>query len=340
MPKALLEPGQDRAALSPRYRVATASIAGTLAVSMLAVGIPAAMVQAQVGRGQTSVPASEEAASTRASDRFVLGRRPFTSSSSWNSPVPPDATFVPVKWPASTGYNYGVTWNNYSPGIYASSHADPVVTVTYPAGWGYKGGQLSVRMPLAADGAAGTDGELIVIDGSTVHNFWQFVRLGPTSASARSYGAADALTGTGWGTRRPVLGAGIVAAGASQFAGLLVQAETDAGEIDHALQLSVDAVLVKPGFTGEAISGDGKSPDGILQIGDRLAIAPATSMPPGLSPLGQKVFRAYQRYGVFVVDVAGGSTNLRAQANAYDRETMALLKRDVLMLTPMLQSVR
>ena len=325
---------RDRAVAALRRHMTAAAIAGTLTIPMLSTPV----VWAQVDRSRSS-PAAETAP-VRTGDRFVLGRRPFSASSSWNSPVPPNATFVPVRWPASTGYNYGVAWNNYSPSIFTSSETDPVVTVSYPPGWGYKGGELTLRMPLVADGAAGTDGELLVIDGAMVHNFWQFVRHGPTSASTKSYGAADALTGTGWANRRPVLGAGIVAAGASQLAGLLVQAETDAGEIEHALQLTVDGLLVKPGFTGDAISGDGKSPDGILQIGDWLAIATGTTMPRGLSPLGQKVFRAYQRYGAFVIDVAGGSTNLRAQANAYDRETIARLQRDVLTLTPMLQRVR
>jgi len=38
--------------------------------------------------------------------------------------------------------------------------------------------------------------------------------------------------------------------------------------------------------------------------------------------------------------VAGGVTNLRAQANAYDNARMAALGRDVLKITPILQLVR
>jgi hypothetical protein len=340
MAKARFARPRYREALSLKARVGLAHVGASLTALVLVAGAPATPVQGQVGRDSLAAPSHNEVAAAGATDQFVLGRRPFADSSSWNTRISADATFVPVAWPASTGYNYGVTWSNYSPSIYTSSETDPIVTVAYPAGWGYKGGELEIWMPLAADGADGTDGELLVIDGTTVHNFWQFTRLGPDSASAKSYGAVDALTGTGWGSQRPFLGAGIVAAGASQLAGLLVQAETDRGEIEHALQLCVDAALVKPGFTGEAIGGDGRSPHGILQIGERLAIPPGVSMPRGLSPLGQKVFRTYQNYGAFAVDVAGGSTNLRAQANAYDRETIALLQRDLLVLTPMLQRVR
>ena len=103
--------------------------------------------------------------------------------------------------------------------------------------------------------------------------------------------------------------------------------------------LSIDMSLAKPGHIGEAISGDGPNPNGLLQEGQRLAIPPAVPMPQGLSPLGQKVFRAYQRYGAFVIDVAGGVTNLRAQANAYDRATIAALRRDVARITRLLERV-
>ena len=290
--------------------------------------------------GVTSAQEAQKLNTRFGDDHFSLGQRPFSSSSSWNTPISPQATYVPVKWPAATGYNYGVAWSAYSPAIYVTAASDALVSVVYPPGWGYGGGSLNVRMPLEARGAPGTDGELLVIDGNTVHNFWQFVRLSPTTAAARSYGATNVRLGSGWGTKLPFRSAGIVATGSSQLAGLLVQAETDQGDIGHALQLSIDFPLARPGHTGEAISGDGKSPDGILQEGDRLAIPPQTPMPPHLSALGQKVFRAYQTYGAFVVDVAGGTTNLRAQANAYDRATIAALKLDVLKLTPMLQRIR
>jgi len=274
-----------------------------------------------------------------AAEPFILGRRPFSPSSSWNMPIVAGATFVPVNWPASTGYNYGVNWETYSPAIQVASSSDELVSVSYPAGWGYRGGSINVRMPPEADAAAGTDGELLVIDGHTVHNFWQFKRLGPTAASARSYGAANVLLDTGWGSKLPFRSAGVVAAGSSQLAGLLVQAETDQGDIAHALQLCIDVALAKPGFTGEAINGDGKNPSGMLQEGERLAIPPQTPMPPHLSGLGRKVFRAYQTYGAFVIDVTHGVTSLRAQANAFDAATITALRADALKITPMLQRI-
>lgn len=199
---------------------------------------------------------------------------------------------------------------------------------------------MRIRLPADIDGAAGTDGELLVIDGDLVHNFWQFRRLGPHQASAQSYGVANLADDTGWGVAIPFLGAGIVAAGSSQLAGLLVEAETGRGEIAHALQIALDEAYARPGHVGEAISGDGRNPHGLLKEGERLAIPPGTMMPTGLSPLGQKVFRAYRRYGGYIVDVAGGVTNLRAQANVYDEATIAALRADLGRISPLLQRVK
>ena len=91
-------------------------------------------------------------------------------------------------------------------------------------GWGYPGGTVSVHMPAAANGAAGTDGELIVIDGDVAYNFWQFKRTSTTTASAASFGQENIVTGDGWGSKSPFLSAGITAAGASQLGGLIVKA--------------------------------------------------------------------------------------------------------------------
>ncbi len=268
---------------------------------------------------------------------FVLGERPFAATSSWNMPIAPGARFVRIDWPA--GALFGVAWSSYSPAIHVGTASDPAVSVDHPASWGHPAASLEIRMPGDADGAAGTDGELLVIDGDIVHNFWQFRRLGIDKATAQSYGASNLVTGDGWGQASPFRGAGIVAAGSSQLAGLLVQAETDRGEITHALQIAIDAAYAKPGHTGEAINGDGHNQQGLVQEGERLAIPAGVAMPPDLSRLGQKVFRAYQRYGAFVIDVAGGVTNLRAQANAYDRVTIAALQRDLMRISPLLERV-
>ena len=265
---------------------------------------------------------------------------PFSPASSWNTPVPSTATYTTLGWPAPTGYNYGVSWDGYSPAIYTGQSTDPLVQVSIPNSWGWPAQTLAIRMPTGATGAAGTDGELLAMDGTTVHNFWQFKRTSTTTATCSAYGRTDVVTGTGWGSKSPFLSAGIVAAGSSELAGLLVQAETDAGEIEHALAIALDFGLQKPGAVGEAISSDGSSSTGIAQEGERMAIPPSKPMPSGLSPLGQKVFRATQKYGVFSIDVAGGTSNFRAQANAYNETVIIALQSDVAKIIPLLQQVK
>jgi hypothetical protein len=211
--------------------------------------------------------------------------------------------------------------------------------VAIPYTWGWPAQTLAINVPAGVTGATGTDGEIIILDGTTAHHCWQFKRTSSSTATCSAYARADVLADTGWGTKSPFLAAGIVATGSSQLAGLLVQAETDAGEIEHALQIALDGQLQRPGYVGEAISGDGQSPSGISIEGERLAIPPSTAMPAGLSPLGQKVFRALVKYGAFNIDVAGGTTTLRAQANAYDRATIDALRGDVNRLIPLLQRV-
>lgn len=274
---------------------------------------------------------------------FNLSSDPFSSASAWNQQVPTGATYTPLNWPTSTGYNYAVTWSHDSPPVYVASSSDPVVQISVPASWGWPGGTVSVHIPAGATGAPGGVGEqnpdapIIVIDGDTVYNFWRFDRTSNTTATAQAYGEANVVTGTGWGTSSQ--GAGIVAAGASELGGLLVQAQTDTGTIDHALQLAINSSLLKPGYVAPAVGSDGSNPNGSVQEGQLLAIPPGTPMPSGLSPLGQEVFHALQQYGAYVTDNGTDQTALRAQANGYSAATMSALQVDLNSVLPLLEVV-
>jgi hypothetical protein len=280
---------------------------------------------------------------------FNLSSAPFSSTSDWNQQVPTGATYTSLNWPTSTGYNYGATWANTGFPVYVASSSDPVVQVSVPASWGWPGGTVSVHVPAGATGAAnGTDAPIIVIDGDTVYNFWRFNRTSDTTATAQSYGEANVVTGTGWGAlQTPTaannwqssVGAGVGAAGNSELGGLLVQAQTDTGTIDHALQLAVDGSLLKPGYVAPAIATDGSSSSGMVQEGQLLAIPPGAPMPSGLSPLGQEVFRALQQYGAYVTEMGGTQTVLRAQQNAYNATTINALDTDLNKVLPLLEAV-
>jgi hypothetical protein len=270
---------------------------------------------------------------------FQLGDRPFSDSSSWNVKIPQNATYKNLAWPAATPYNYIAGWGSYTPSIEVSSDSDPVVNVQCPDSWGWPAATRQIKIKRGVSGAPGTDGEILVIDGDYVHNMWQFNRQNDTSATCAAYGGCNIKTDTGWGTKSPFKGAGIMAVGASMMCGLLVKKETDKGVIPHALQLTVDEVLIKPGATGEAINSDGGATNGIVQEADRLAIPRNATKPSGLSPLGEATWVALREYGGFVVDKSGMCSKIRMQLNDYDQATADAYSKDLQKLYPMLKKV-
>ncbi len=284
---------------------------------------------------------------------WTFGQPPFKTSSLWNTPVRIGAIYTGLAWPAPHLWqtsppgatNYGAAWDSYSPAVYVAAAGDPIVKVSHPATWGRPAGTESIRMPAAAVGAQGTDQELVVIDGDTVHSFWQFKRVaGALVASCSGWAKCSVSVDDGFGWPGG-LGAGTVAIGSSLFAGLLVKAETDLGAINHALGLRMGVPLLNGGFVPPAINSDaGNKSTGIVQEGQRLAIALTAPAPGGLSPLGLQVFKCMQVYGCFVNDQTnddqwGGSNGPRVQANAYDDPTITALNTDLIKLIPMLKKV-
>jgi hypothetical protein len=288
--------------------------------------------------GSSSAMSETSGSGTSAKGPFALGQVPFTPTSTWNSPIATSASFTLLAWPA-TGLVYGMNWSSYSAPIYVAAPSDPIVDVACAASWGWPANP-SLHVPSGATGAPGTDGEIVVIDGTTVYNFWRFDRTNDTAATASAYAATDVIKGTGWGTASPFLGAGIMAAGSSGLAGMLVEAETDAGEIRHAIQIQIPQPLQNAGHTGDAIGSDGQSTTGLVQEGDHLGIPPSVAMPSGLSPLGEQVFKALQAYGAFDIDTTDCCSVVgRAEQNAYDQATMTALDTDLGKVFPLLQKV-
>lgn len=272
---------------------------------------------------------------------------PFSASSPWNILIGSNATYTHINWPVSNGYTYSASWDTYSTSVYTENASDPLVTVSYGAGWGYNAGTVQLHIPAGVTGASGTDGAFVIIGiNGNVYDFWQFARTNST-ATATNVGWCNYTTGTGFGSSSPFLGAGITGIGSNQLGGLITAADKAAGAINHGLCIAVDGTLLLPGAVGPAIASDGgNNPSGIVQEGQHLAIPPNVAMPKfsydGVTPLssiGQQVFTAMQKYGVYVVDQAGGVSNLGLQANAWDATTATSLWHDSNVITPLLQGV-
>ena len=288
---------------------------------------------------------------------YDLSRPPFSAASLWNQAIRSGASYVRLAWPSpgATPGNYEVTpqW-----GVYVAVDSDPMVSVDVPASWGWPAGPINIRVPAGVGGGGGggsiPDNAIVIISGDIVWNFWRFHRTSDTTATAEAYGKAHVTDDTGWGFHQTPteendwqsnVGAGVGAAGNSEFAGMLIQAETDAGPINHALQMALSPELLLPGHIDPpAIANDGTSPSGFAKEGQLLGIPPKVNAPGGLSPLGRKVFDAMKRYGVYITERGGepgqiGQNCFRSQQNAYDDATINALRSDVQKLFPLLQAV-
>ena len=230
---------------------------------------------------------------------------PFVSTSSWNTRIPTSGvTYSALNFTGGGWVNHG----QYSFPLVFGSASDPLVTINAPNTWGWPAQQIQLRIPAGVDGSPGTDGSLIIVDGSTEYNFWQFRRAGPsgTTATVESWTRTNTVTGTGWGQLSPFLGAGIHSTGSSCWAGLLCGNQLTAG-INHAIGVTLGQQLSTSQFVGEAIASDGQG--GPVPQGARLAIPRNVAMPGGMPVQGQNLWTAFQEYGGFVNDSAPGDSH-------------------------------
>jgi len=235
-------------------------------------------------------------------------RRPFANSSPWNVlAADTPYSFVPHSELAGPGVHWWVNLNDYSIPVVNSAPGDPLVAVSVSASHGRPASVVNVRIPAGVTGAppAGGDGTLQVNETNGIsHSFWRFVRTSDTSATAQAYGSTP-LDADGFTDPATGLNAGIRAAWCSTMAGLLTGPEIAAGEIEHALAIALPGSMLARGWVAPALQEDnnsGSTYTGSIPMGSRLVVPPTATMPPGLSALGQKIWRAAQRYGFLVVD--------------------------------------
>lgn len=325
----------------PKLTRRTLGVAGALGAGLAATSAMSASAQGRdkdhdKGGGRKPRPGAWE-----------VGMRPFAANSLWNTPIAGKVKYTEIDWFARPTEAFWVNWSQYSPAIYVAKRTDPVytITTTKDAGWTKAGTRFRVRMPADAVGAAGTDAEMIVIDGTRVCNFWQFGGLDKAkrTATTSAFAEDDVITGTGFGSVRQRRAAGTTGAGSSLLAGLLVEEEFRRGEIEHAIHLALDVDYNMPSPLEQAlypaIQADGWAGIGVTREGEHYAIPPTTEAPTFHSEIGAKMFRAMKTYGAFNVDSAADCTIVRAQANAWDLPTLLDLEKDLKVIVPMLQRV-
>ena len=112
---------------------------------------------------------------------------------------------------------------------------------------------------------------------------------------------------------------GVMASTVPVYAGLVREADLDAGAINHALNICISATQLTTSFTGPAISFD-RTPNysGNLPMGTRLAIPLTVNLAAHHfnSATGLMIAKAAQSYGMFLLDRGGlGSLTIRTEQN-------------------------
>ena len=235
--------------------------------------------------------------------------RPFANSSPWNTPA---ASLPLTLVPHSEIQPPAIHWwasNDQAP-VVNSSPSNPTVAVSVEAGFGRPATVINVRMPANTVGGNDGDRHLVVNETSGIsYNFYNFVHTAGASTATASFYGSTPLDGDGFTDPATGLNAGCRAPWSTPMAGLLSGAEVAAGEIEHALGVGFPGSLLAIGWVYPARHEDSNTSgySGSIPMGSRLVVPATATMPTGLSPLGQKIWRAAQRYGFIVVDRVGGS---------------------------------
>lgn len=257
----------------------------------------------------------------------------FSASSPWNTKIPANATFVNAQ---ISSLGWFINYDTYSHPVYISKSTDPLINVNVPASWGWPAGTIQIHAPAGIAGSQGTDGSLVIIDGTTTYDFWIFQQIDATHFKVSAWAKNDIVTGTGWGTLSPFLAAGIRGGGSSGLAGQIMGNELTTG-INHALAIATPGTLVPcpaAGYVLPAISGDG-SCEGV-----RVGIPPGVARPSGLSTPGIMVWNALQTYGGYIADtVGGGASIINADPRSVPASDLGPLYNDLYIIGPYVKAI-
>ena len=274
------------------------------------------------------------AGSTAAAPSRQAARWPFAASSPWNVGVGKGAVFERVSDPRTSSLldRRMTPWVNaerYSHPVYRATTSDPMAVVRQPGR-----PDRRYRIPSAARPAAGSDAHLHVVDpsGRLVEEAWAMRGANPTWTAG--YQVSVDLLGSGFGR-------GTRASGASALGGLIRRWEVEAGEIRHALALSLDARQLRRGpvWPAHREDGDADAYRGAVPMGTYAAIPGWVDLHRlGLSHEGLVLGRALKRYGAFVVDRAGGSFALSAEPSV-PGPALGRMRADLGKLRPWLRVV-
>ena len=208
----------------------------------------------------------------------------------------------------------GSEWD-YSHPVYWAQPADPVYTVDCVEDWGtceVEG--MQVRIPAAAQPAAGSDGHLTVVDQATgwEYDFWQ----------VRDKPAGGGRLTVSWGGRTRIDGDGLdsnaTAANFGSLGGIIRAQEMEAGEIRHALFLVIKCSSGEKVYPANGTGAKCADTTDAPPMGTRFQLAMSDQEIDGLAiPAWKKtILRAMARYGLYFGDTGGSGMNLQFESGA------------------------
>jgi hypothetical protein len=297
---------------------------------LLALALAGIAAVAAIGAVELDRPDSQRA--TPESERAQTRVRPFAPDSVWNAPLRRNAKLAS----RSAAYVRDLVRQvrRYGAGLNSSEHSTPVYTV--PANQPRVRVQLDqynpalqsaldrVPIPRGARPAAGSDRHLVVWQPAT-DTMWELWKANEAADGWHAeYGGRlrRASRNPGYYTT-PHQRWGATATSLPLLGGLIRLNELKARQIRHALAMAIPEP--GQGFVPPAQRGDGERRSPLaMPEGTRLRLPATLNLARlRLTPIGRKIARAAQRYGIIVRDRAGsvvfyGEESPRTGRDPYD----------------------
>lgn len=231
---------------------------------------------------------------------------------------------------------------NYNASVYRASPATPRVTVAFddcqkkgylPHGL-YDQDKYFVDVPIPEDAmaASGTDAQMSIYEPQTdqIWEFWQVKRTPTGGWSACWGGRVDGLSASDGLFPVPF---GASASGLVMAGGVIGIQEAARGDIDHAIYLTVKEASTLISYPANRTDGASLDPTH-LREGQRLRLDPSLDVNAlGLTPLGETIARAAQKYG-FIVSDRAGSVGVATQSGRAQKSRTGVNPWDILLGGP------
>jgi hypothetical protein len=327
--------------LSPALRgyrryAAGAACAGLVGLSALASTSASAMPRSAIPSSASARGAMVSAHIASVPGQPIVGRL-FAPNSIWNSPLPANAPLDPAsarlvknfandaQAEGAAGTGPFVQTTSYSTPIYVVGRSERTVRVAIDTDqnslWvdSLQGASNAVPIPAGARPAEGTDSQITIYQPSTdrLWEYWDF-RREQGGWHARWGGAIDNVSSSpgyyspsSWNGALSVWGAS--ATSLPLVAGTMTLDELRAGEIDHALAITVPyARAGVAAWPAQRSDGTGTAAD--LPEGAHLRLNPKLNIPAmHLPKIVEMIALAAQRYGIIVRDQSSADIGFFAE---------------------------